>query len=31
MKLNNEALAAFRQEMGEREYSPATAAKYGRI
>ena len=31
MKLDNEALAAFRREMGEREYSPATAAKYARI
>ena len=31
MKLDSGALGAFRREMAEREYSPATAAKYGRI
>ena len=31
MKLDNKALELFRREMREREYSPATAAKYGRI
>ena len=31
MKLDKRALDMFRREMAEREYSPATAAKYGRI
>ena len=31
MKLDEQALGLFRAEMAEREYSPATAAKYGRV
>ena len=31
MKMNNDALEAFSQEMWEREYSPATIAEYTRI